>query len=136
MALLLAAGAFSGCAAGRPLPDPAVQLEEQWGVRIDGLRRSAAGYMLDFRFVVTDPEKAAPLLARGIEAKLIDQATGRSYAVPAPPKVGSLRSTTPAPQRGRTYFVLFANPGGRIEPGSKVTVQLGEVRFEGVEVAR
>ena len=40
-------------------------MEAQWGIEIKSLRRTAAGHLLDFRFKIIDPAKAA-LLLRGI----------------------------------------------------------------------
>jgi hypothetical protein len=108
-------------------------LEESWGIRILGLRLSAGGYMLDFRYRVLDPTKAAPLLDRSVKPHLIDQASGAKVIVPSPPKIGPLR-TTQAPQAGRSYFVIFANPGVYIERGSKVTVVIGDFRAEDLTV--
>jgi len=95
-----------------------------------GISTSAAGYMLDFRYRVLDPEKAVPLFDRKFKPYLIDQATGAKLLVPAPPKVGPLRQTTRAPEAGRVYFMIFANPGRMITAGNKVTVVIGEFRAE------
>lgn len=111
-------------------------LNETWGIQIQGIRYSAAGYMLDFRYKVIDPEKAAYLLDRRYKPYLIDQKTGARFVVPAPAKVGPLRQTidTGTPMAGRTYFVMFANPGQYIKPGNKVTVVIGEFKAENLTV--
>jgi hypothetical protein len=90
--------------------------------------------MLDFRYRVLDPEKAAPLFDRAVKPYLIDEATGSTLLVPAPPKVGPLRQTTRAPTAGRIYFMMFANPGKFIQAGQKVTVVIGEFRAEHLTV--
>lgn len=103
-------------------------LEETWGIRVDGIRRSAAGYMLDFRYRVLDPEKAAPLFERKTKPYLIDQASGKKFQVPNPPKTGPLRSSN-TPQADRVYAIFFGNPGTFIRPGSKVTVVIGDFKL-------
>ena len=117
---------------------PAVDrvLADKWGIEIVGVWRSAAGYMLDFRYRVIDPEKAQPLLSRGsgIRPYLIDQATGAQLGLASSPKVGPLRQTTQEPTAGRVYFAIFANPGAAVASGSKVTVVIGEFRAENLVV--
>ncbi len=108
-------------------------LESQWGVKIVGIRRTAAGYMLDFRYRVTDPDKAAPLFVRKTKPYLIDQRTGARLVVPNPPKVGPLR-TSDKPLKGRIYFIMFANPGKLIKPGQRVTIVIGKFRVQGLIV--
>ncbi len=43
-------------------------VEETYGIQVEGLRLSAAGSMLDFRYRVLDPQKAAPILNGKIPA--------------------------------------------------------------------
>lgn len=128
----------SGCAAvsPQPLASPPAQAGgagEDWGVEVRGVRCSAAGYMLDFRYRVLDPDRALPLFARGLRPYLVDEATGARYLVPSPPKTGPLRSTN-RPLAGRTYAVIFANPGRAVAPGALVTVVIGEFRAEHLRV--
>jgi hypothetical protein len=108
-------------------------LEERWGIRVQGLRLTAAGYMLDFRYTVVDPAKAAPLFDRKTKPLLKDERTGAVMAVPVPPKTGALRSTND-PKAGRTYFMFFANPGQFIRPYSQVTVTIGQFSVGGLTV--
>jgi hypothetical protein len=109
-------------------------LADDWGITVLGVQLSAAGYMLDFRYKVTDPEKALPLMSRDAKTYLVDQETGAKLYVPSPPKVGQLRQKSSQPQVGRTYFILFANPGRFIKVGSKVTVAIGDCRIENLIV--
>jgi hypothetical protein len=78
---------------------------------------------------VIDPEKARPLFDRSVKPVLVDEVSGAKLAVPEPPKVGALRSTSP-PQAGRVYFVVFANPGKLLSAGAAVTVEIGGFRAE------
>lgn len=103
---------------------------ETWGIEIVSLRRSAADSMLDLRYRILDGDKAMKLVDRSIDAYLIDQATGRTVAVPDTAKIGPLRQTTKygKPPEGRVFFMLFPNPGKSIRAGDKVTVVLGEFK--------
>jgi hypothetical protein len=107
-------------------------ITEKWGIEILGIRQSAAGHMLDFRYRVVDSEKAAPLFARQTKPYLIDQASGKVLAVPNMAKVGPLRSSNP-PQAGRTYWMFFGNPG-LVKAGSKVSVVIGDFKVEDLTV--
>lgn len=115
---------------------PSAGMEERWGVRIEGIRLSAAGNMLDFRYRVIDAEKASPLVDRRVKPYLLDQASGARLMVPSSPKVGPLRQTSAdgKPLAGRTYFILFANPGKYIKAGSRVTVVIGDFRAQDLTV--
>lgn len=108
-------------------------LERRWGIQILGLHLSAGGYMLDFRYRVLDPEKAAGLFVRSDKPYLIDQASGRKFLVPNPPKVGPLR-TSYSPKPNRNYFVMFGNPGTFVKAGNKVTIVIGDFRVENLVV--
>ena len=102
---------------------PASSLEEIWGVEVVGVRLTGASYMLDFRYKVLDEGKAAELFERANKPVLIHKATGAELEVPRPAKTGPLRPTNP-PEAGRTYFILFSNPG-MVKAGDEVTVKIG-----------
>lgn len=125
-------------AAAPPMSDAAKlaqQTEKRLGVKIRGVRLSAAGFMLDLRYRVLDAAKAAPLLDRKIHPYLEDS-NGARLGVPASPKVGPLRST----RRGgeilmdRDYSMLFGNPGRYLKPGSRITLVVGEHKIENLVV--
>jgi len=118
-----------------PAPEPAAvrpalaDVVERWGVELRGIRLAAAGYMLDFRYRVVDPQKAAPLFARQTKPVLIHEASGAKLVVPRPPTTGPLRSSN-TPQAGRTYFMFFGNPGRFVKPGERVSVVIGDFKAE------
>lgn len=116
--------------------DSEKSMEEKWGIRVEGLRLTAEGYMCDFRFRVIDASKAAPLLNRKNSASLLNETTGMMTYVPAPPKVGPLRQTVKlgSPVEGRTYFIFFANPGKLIKTGTRATVSVGDFVLPGLVV--
>jgi hypothetical protein len=109
-------------------------LRQKWGIQIMGLRVTAAGRMIDFRYKVLDPEKAAPIAKRENKPYLIDLTTKSKLLVPTTPKIGALRQTAVKPQAGRVYGVMFANPAQVVKPGSTVTVVVGDCRLENLSV--
>jgi hypothetical protein len=114
--------------AAPPVDQPAkMSIEEQWGVKIESLRISAAGNLLDFRYRIIDPEKATHLVDRRNKAYMIDQASGKVLSVPTTAKVGPLRQTVRygLPKKDRIYFILFGNPHV-MKSGDKVTVVIGD----------
>ena len=127
---------LTGCAtAGRHGTESTAgveSIEERWGIQITGIRQTAAGHMLDFRYRVVDSDKARPLFLRQTKPYLIDQASGKVLAVPTTAKVGPLR-TSDKPREGRIYWMFFANPGV-VKAGSKVTVVIGDFKAEDLTV--
>lgn len=110
--------------------DMAAELARRWGVRVESLRLSAHGHILDFRYRVLDPDKARLLADRTKEAYLINEATGERLKVPNMPKVGALRSTAVQLERNRIYLILFANPGSRVKSGHRVAVEIDGFRAD------
>ena len=132
---------FTGCATGRvsghadPVPRAArAELRERWGIEVASLHLSAHGRMVDFRYRVLNPEKAALLGDRTVKATLTDLATGAVLRVPSFPKTGSMRQTAAKMKTGRIYFMLFANTGMPVKVGSRVTVTVGDFKAEGLTV--
>jgi hypothetical protein len=143
----MVSGSADGLAAALPSAKPsallatnvvtlavAKELEAKWGVQIAALRISAGGNVIDFRYRVTDSDKASLLGDRKLKPTLIDKATGATLHVPSAPKTGPLRSTGQKLAAGRTYTALFANAGKVVKPGSKVTIVIGEFRAEDMVV--
>ncbi|OQK16381.1 hypothetical protein AU255_00245 [Methyloprofundus sedimenti] len=100
-------------------------LEERWGIKIESLQLSAANHIVDFRYRVIDPIKAAPLFIRKTKPYIFDQSSNRKFPVSSPPKVGPMRSNA-NPQTNRVYFVIFKNPGTFIKSGNIVDVVIGD----------
>jgi hypothetical protein len=123
-------------AAKAPAPAPRSAARAQapgkkLGIHITALRLTAAGYMVDVRYRVTDPERAKTFAGgKHTEVFLVDEATGTRLAVPTTPKLGPLRQRLKGDVRSdREYFVLFANPGRQLRPGNQVTLVAGNVRI-------
>lgn len=113
--------------------------EREWGIKLLGLRITAGGYAIDFRYKVLDPEKAAPLLHRGYQLTpfLLVEETGARLGVPFTEKAGSLKSSVTSEsqiRRGKNYSALFANPGQHVAAGDEVTVIIGDFMVENVVV--
>jgi hypothetical protein len=101
------------------------KLEEQSGMRVTLLAVTAAGGMVDFRFKVTDAEKAKKTLQ--------DEKNIPSLMV-----AGSNVSLKPAPQtlqdakleNGLVYYILYSNAGNLVKPGAPVSVVIGDWQLE------
>jgi len=106
------------------------KLRTKWGIEVVGLRLTASGHMLDFRYRLLDAEKGKDLFGSGVKPVLTDLATGVKLEVPRPPKIGPLKQTRNAPIEGRTYFVLFGNPGRMIKTGSVLSLEIGKLEIE------
>lgn len=106
-------------------PDP-VLLEATYGIRVEGLRLSSAGSMLDFRYRVLNAEKAAPLLNGKLQPYLWDETRGAKLGVPDAPVLGRIRQTSRNNniRLNRTYFIMFGNPGKALQSGDRVTLLL------------
>ena len=115
-------------------PNSLTSMRDQWGVEVSSIRLSAYGRMIDFRYRVIDPEKAAMLGNLENKAYLIDQATGVELRVPSSAKIGSLRQASAKLEAGRVYFMIFANSGLVVKRDSKVTVIVGDFRAENLTV--
>ncbi len=130
--VLLLLGASALADQGRWHARHGAYFERNWGVDIVGVRRVSSGLMLRFDFRVVDPQRAAVLTDRKARPFLIDEATGTALAVPSMENIGELRQVAPL-EVGRTYFMIFGNPGGLVKVGGKVTFVAGALKVEGLE---
>jgi len=121
---------------GRPDPAVPLSLVEQWGVQVMNVTYTADGFWLDFRFRVTDPDKAAPLFDSRFKPYIEAEQSGAKFAVPSAAKVGSLRTTNRGHniKAGKIYTIMFANPNFHLKPGQKATVGIGDFRVEHLTV--
>lgn len=117
--------AVSEAPAKKPHPREKTLMKRQWGVEVLFVRQTSAGYMLEFRYKVLDPEKAKPLFERQIKPTLTHVDSGARFIVPTPPKTGALRNSNP-PLADHTYWMFFANPGKYVKPGDLVTIEIGD----------
>ena len=120
---------------GRRASPPGPCADDPSGIRPEALRLSAAGYVLDFRYRVVDPARAAPLLDGRKRPFLVD-GRGASLGVPDTPILGSLRQTS---RNGKvatdhSYFIIFANPGKYLRSGDRVTLVVGDSKVTDLTV--
>jgi hypothetical protein len=104
-------------------------LAEQTGVQIEHVSVSGGGGLVDLRFQVVDPDKAAVVHDIATPAAVVDESTGlvvnqllmgHSHTAPFKP--------------GVTYYLVFENPGNLVHRGSDVSVLLGNAQVEHVVV--
>lgn len=100
-------------------------MKRQWGVEVVFVRRTAGGYMLEFRYKVIDADKAKPLFERQTKPLLTHVESGARMIVPTPAKTGALRNSNP-PLAGHTYWMFFANPAKFVQPGERVSIEIGD----------
>ena len=104
------------------------------GIKPLGVLLTAAGTMLEFRYIVTDPEKSHPIFEHRNKTYLVNQASGASFDVPSDTKLGPLRSSSRDPVAGKEYFIMFVNPGRVVKRGSKVTIVIGDFKIGNLTV--
>ena len=111
-------------------------VETTYGIKVEGLRLTAAGSMLDFRYRVLDAQKAAPLLNGKIQPYLLDEARSAKLGVPDTPVLGRIRQTSRnnVIHTDRSYFIMFGNPGKALQSGDKVALLLGPVKITDLTV--
>jgi hypothetical protein len=109
------------------------QVEEKWGVKPLNIRLTGSDHFLDFRILITDSEKAKPVLDRGKKAYLMDQESGKIFNVPVT-KLGPMRGTTVQPKEGKQYVILFSNSDKSVQRGAKVAVVIGDFKAENLTV--
>jgi hypothetical protein len=107
--------------------------KRNWGLEIVGVKPVSSGYMLSFKYRVVDADKARQLNDRKTRAFLRDEASGTVLSVPAMENVGELR-TGAVPEEGRTYFMIFGNPGKLVKSGSRVSVVAGALHVDNLIV--
>lgn len=109
-------------------------LSAEHGIKVEGVRLTADGIMLDYRYHIEDPDLALSLHGEHERPSILHQRTGLIFPVPFISKIGSLKQSTKAPKAGRTYVILFSNPGRVVQPGDLVTIQQGPIRVADIPV--
>lgn len=109
------------------------RLGAEHGVEVLSLRRTAAGHLLDLRYRVLDPAKAARLLDRSEKLELREAAGGPAAPV-LQTRLGAMRQTTMKPEAGRVYFAIFANPADAMVPGKRLTLKADDLEIRGIPV--
>ncbi|HEY0721268.1 MAG TPA: hypothetical protein VGE50_08435 [Gammaproteobacteria bacterium] len=118
----------------QPSASDASDVLERWGIEYHGVRLTAAGYLLDFRYRVKDAKKAAPLLDRHAKTYVIVEKSDAKLGVPVSDKIGALRSSTKNIHEENNYFIMFSNPGRHVQSGDRVRVVIGDLVTEPLTV--
>ena len=105
------------------------EIEERFGVRFTGLHLLARHGLVDLRYRVLDAGKAknfghytetSPLIIAEDSGKKIE--------------VTIMGLHNHRVETGRTYYVLYRNTADALDPGSLVTIQIGDLVLEHVPV--
>lgn len=118
----------------RQLPAPynaakvvdAATLEDRWGIQVTLVGVSADGGLVDFRYIVVDPDKALAMLDDINNRPVLVDETTNTILLPAP----SPSSHRGKPFPGQTFILLYPNPSGVVQVGSRVSVIIGDIRLE------
>jgi hypothetical protein len=114
-------------------PPDFLEIEKKWGIRDIAVRLTANGAIVDLRYRITDGKKAEPLLGGKNQFRLFHQATGVELPI-ATSKFGKLRQIPTDPNADRLYFTLFSSLGGQVKSGDRLTLTMGDMRVENLEV--
>jgi hypothetical protein len=104
-------------------------LAERSGVKITQVAVTGGGGLVDLRYQVVDPDKAAALHDRRTPPALVDERTGLVVN-----QLFMDHSHHGAQQAGVKYYLVFNNPGNWVHRGSRVTVLLGDAEVQHVVV--
>lgn len=139
--IALAAAGFFGVRAWRLAQEQARQdkiaedqalaqaaIEDRWGIQITQVAATADGGLVDLRYRIVDPDKAIFLFDEvGNVPSLVDEDSGVEIALTTLPHRHDL-------EFGQTYFVIYRNVAGAIEPGNLVTVRVGDLSIRHFKV--
>jgi hypothetical protein len=99
-------------------------VQEKYGIRITHIAVLADGGLIDFRFQVLDPDKAAPLFELESRPLLYVEANGKKVdSLYHPPHGHNIFA-------GQSQYFIYNNYKGAIQSGSAVSVVLGDLRLE------
>lgn len=106
-------------------------LADRYGITLTLVAVSADGGVIDFRYQVVDPDKAATVI-HDIDTypKLVVEDTGATLALRSLP-----HSHNRQLDLGEHYFFLLPNASDAVHEGDLVTVVIGDVRVEHLTVA-
>ena len=102
---------------------------EETGVKVARVAVTGGGGIVDLRYRVIDPDKAALVHSPGKPPTVMDERSGRvlDELFMGHAHKGKFKA-------GVAYYLLFVNRQGAVRPGGRVAVALGGVRLEHVLV--
>lgn len=104
------------------------QLEAQYGVRVTLIAVTAQGGIVDFRYKVADPGKAAILLHDPANAPIILTAVDSGNTLS--PTQMSRHHSQRGMKRGAAPFTFYPNVRSAVKPGTPVSVAFGKIKVE------
>ncbi len=104
-------------------------LIDNTGIRLTQVAISGGGGLIDLRFQVINPDKAASLHDGNTPPMLIDEASGLVVS-----NLLMGHSHEQGFQAGVTYYLIFENPGNLVQRGGTVSVLLGPAEVDHVAV--
>ena len=104
------------------------EIEQRWGVRLSQVGVTAEGGLIDFRFIVLDPDKALAMVQDVKNVPILVNSTGQVV------NSAAMMSQKHVMNAGTTYFFLYRNTQGAISPGSRISVVFGDLRLDNVPV--
>ncbi|MBI1824601.1 MAG: hypothetical protein HY200_10680 [Nitrospirae bacterium] len=110
-------------------------LIKTYGIKVETLRLTSAGMMLDLRYRVVNPKLATAVTQTSspVEIKVIDQATGHALGVDKT-NAGWYRSRSKRIQPNRIFFVILDNTHQAVKQGSVVAITFGSIKVQGWRV--
>jgi hypothetical protein len=111
-----------------PMPVSAA-IEATYGVRISMVATTAADGLIDLRYIVIDPDKAA-LMTDSLASLPVIVTNGGAVLN----QRGSAHRHGQNLQAGTTYFLLYTNTQNAIHSGDTVLVQIGDLHLDRVPV--
>lgn len=96
------------------------EFQDRVGVRVNTVVTTGGGGLIDVRYLVIDPSKAASLHDAATPPAMIDETTGLvvNQLLMGHNHTGDFAA-------GHAYYLVFENPGNLIHSGSRVSVLLG-----------
>lgn len=108
------------------LVPPVTTLEDRWGIQVCSMRLSMMNSIVDLRYKVLDPDKAASLANGKTAAYILEPVTGARLVMPTPPKEGAFPPSANKLVAGKTYFSMVSNQRGALKSGDVVSVMIGD----------
>jgi hypothetical protein len=112
----------------QPVKISQAMLEQKYGLRMDLVAVTAAGGFVDVRIRMVDGEKAKSLLSEKSNFPVL--AVGKHVILQAPNNVKSQELRF---ENNGTMFIMYANSGGAVQPGTPVTVLFGDITIDPIE---
>jgi hypothetical protein len=103
------------------------QLEAQYGVRVTLIAVTAQGGIVDFRYKVSDPAKAAPLLHDPANTPVL---TAVDSGLTLSGTQMSRHHRQKGMKRGAVPFTFYPNVRGAVKSGTPVSVAFGKIKVE------